>query len=191
MDNPFRRRALLGLAAWPLVLASGQASGASTACPALLDRSIPRLQDEQAQALCQYSGKVLLIVNTASACGYTSQYEGLQKLHEQYRERGLVVMGLPSNDFAGQESGDNRQIAEFCENQFAVRFPMFVKGAVRGPQAQPLYADLKRLSGQAPGWNFHKYLVGRDGRSVRSYASAVGPDDRRLRLDIETFLNAR
>lgn len=175
------------LLALACVLPSG-VQAATSACPTLLDRTALRLQDEQPQKLCQYAGKVLLIVNTASACGYTPQYQGLEALHERYRDRGLVVLGFPSNDFGQQESGSNQEIADFCENQFSVRFPMFTKGPVTGGAAQPLYTDLRRLSGTAPAWNFHKYLVSRDGRQVRSFASGVTPDSPELTRLIEQWL---
>ena len=158
------------------------------ACPALLQHVLPRLQDEKPQDLCQYRGRVLLVVNTASQCGFTSQYEGLEALHQRYRDRGLVVMGFPSNDFGRQEPGSNRQIAEFCDNQFGVRFPMFTKVSVKGAQAHPLYQGLIKASGTSPGWNFHKYLVGRDGMQVRSFASRVEPDDAGLVRAIEEAL---
>ena len=159
-------------------------------CPALLDQQFPRLQDEKPQSLCQYAGKVLLVVNTASYCGYTPQYQGLEALHGRYRDRGLVVLGFPSNDFA-QEKGSNQEIAEFCENTFGVKFPMFAKSSVRGPQANPLFRTLAERTGQAPRWNFHKYLVARDGRVVAHYPSATAPDDRALLAEVERQLAAR
>lgn len=164
------------------------AAGRGAVCPPLLDRTVPRLQDEKPQSLCQYAGQVVLVVNTASRCGFTGQYKGLEALYDRYRTRGLVVLGFPSNDFGQQEPGSAREIADFCENQFGVRFPMFAKTTVRGPQASPLYADLSRLSGSPPQWNFHKYLIGRDGRSVRAYASQVVPDSAELVRDIERAL---
>ncbi len=160
------------------------------ACPALLDRSFPRLQDEKPQSLCQYSGKVLLMVNTASYCGFTPQYKGLEDLYARYRDRGLVVLGFPSNDFA-QEKGSNKDIADFCENTFGVKFPMFGKSAVRGGDANPLFKDLAAATGRQPLWNFHKYLVGRDGKPVAQYSSMTGPDDKGLVARIEQLLAAR
>src|SRR5829696_3311382 len=154
------------------------------ACPALLQHTFPRLQDEKPQALCQYSGKVLLVVNTASFCGFTPQYEGLEALHAKYRDKGLVVLGFPSNDFA-QEKGSNKEIADFCENTFGVKFPMFGKSAVKGGQANPLYRELAQATGRAPLWNFHKYLIARDGKVVASYTTLTGPGDARLVKDIE------
>src|SRR5437667_9739918 len=127
------------------------------ACPTLLDRNVQTL-DERAQSLCQYAGKVLLVVNTASQCGYTPQYEGLEALYRKYKAKGLVVLGFPSNEFGGQEPGSNKEIASFCVNQYAVDFPMFAKTELK---RNPLYADLAKASGKSPQWNFHKYLIGR------------------------------
>ena len=160
-------------------------------CPALLQHTMPRLQDEAPQALCQYAGKVLLIVNTASQCGFTPQYEGLEKLHSRYAARGLVVMGFPSNDFGRQEPGDAKQIGETCFNVYGVRFPMFGKIVVKGAGAHPLYAQLASASGQVPGWNFHKYLVDRQGRVVASFESKVEPQDRRITSRVDELLAVR
>lgn len=159
-------------------------------CGPLLDRSFPRLQDEKPQHLCQYRGKVLLVVNTASYCGFTAQYKGLEALNERYGPRGLVVLGFPTNDFGAQEPGANRDIAAFCENTFGVRFPMFSKTSVKGSAANPLIAELAARSGEAPAWNFHKYLIGRDGRTVKSYPSRIEPQDQALVREIERLLGA-
>ncbi|RQO54815.1 glutathione peroxidase [Paucibacter sp. KBW04] len=150
---------------------------ATPQCPALLQRVLPRLQDEQPQALCQYAGRVLLVVNTASFCGYTSQYQALEQLQARYAKAGLVVLGFPSNDFGSQEPGSNKEIAEFCQNTFNVKFPMFAKSAVLPgrPDSNPLFADLGKKTGQTPQWNFHKYLISRDGQAVQSIASKVDP----------------
>ncbi len=174
--------------AFALLTAVGTAHAAS--CPALLNREIPRLQDEKPQNLCQYTGKVVVIVNTASFCGFTPQYKGLEALQTRYRDRGLVVLGFPSNDFS-QEPGDNKTIAEFCENTYGVKFPMFVKSHVKdaaGMQQSPLFADLKKLSGESPKWNFHKYTVARDGTSVQSFGSRTAPDDPKFIATIERLL---
>jgi glutathione peroxidase len=182
--------------AWPLssqgappkaAAAAQKAATPAGACPANLQYTFPRLQDEQPQSLCQYRGKVLLVVNTASYCGFTGQYEGLEALHARYKDRGLVVLGFPSNDFA-QETGSNAQIASFCENTFGVKFPMFAKSSVRGAEASPFYQSLARQAGHAPRWNFYKYLLGRDGRVIDSYASTTAPDSRVLRQAIERAL---
>ena len=156
-------------------------------CPATLQHTFARLQDEKPQSLCQYSGKVVLVVNTASFCGFTGQYKGLEDLYARYKDKGLVVLGFPSNDFA-QETGSNQQIAEFCENTFGVKFPMFAKSSVKGPEASPLFRQLAQLSGTAPRWNFHKYLIARDGRVVDQYSSLTAPDSRTLVRAIEEQL---
>ena len=163
---------------------------AAAACPAILKHSFNRLQDDAPQNLCQYAGKVILVVNTASYCGFTGQYEGLEALYAKYKDKGLVVLGFPSNDFS-QEKGSNQQIAEFCESTFGVKFPMFVKTAVTGPNAHPLYRQLATQGGQAPAWNFHKYLVGRDGKVVASYPSATAPDSPALLRELEKLLVAK
>jgi glutathione peroxidase len=162
----------------------------AAACPAMLQHTFPRLQDEQPQPLCQYAGKVLLVVNTASFCGFTPQYQGLEQLQSTYRSRGLVVLGFPSNDFA-QETGSNKDIADFCENTFGVKFPLFAKSAVRGADANPLFRQLAAQSGRAPLWNFHKYLVARDGKVVANYSSLTRPDDPALVRALERELARR
>ena len=170
--------------------AAAPATPAPSACPALLQRSFPRLQDNQPQALCQYSGKVLLVVNTASYCGFTAQFEGLEALNAKYAGRGLVVLGFPSNDFS-QEDADARKTAAVCFNTYGVKFPMFSESRVRGPQANPLFADLAKATGSQPSWNFNKYLVGRDGKPLAHFGSLTTPDSRKLTAAIEAALAAR
>ncbi|MET0543610.1 MAG: glutathione peroxidase [Variovorax sp.] len=162
---------------------------AAPACPAILQHTFPRLQDEKPQNLCQYAGKVVLVVNTASFCGFTPQYKGLEALDSKYRSRGLVVLGFPSNDFS-QESGSNKEIADFCESTFGVKFPMFAKSSVRGAQANPMFRQLAQVSGTTPKWNFYKYLIGRDGTVVDSYSSMTEPDDRAFVRQLEKQLGA-
>ena len=171
----------------PVAPAIAQQSTRTDVCPALLQHTFLRLQDEKPQSLCQYRGKVLLVVNTASYCGFTGQYKELETLHERYQDKGLVVLGFPSNDFS-QESGSNKEIAAFCENTFGVRFPMFSKSSVKGPQANALYQQLAQQTGQAPRWNFHKYLIGRDGTVVDNYSSLTSPDSRSVVRAIEQQL---
>lgn len=163
-------------------------SGVAT-CPVLWQHTVPRLQDEKPQSLCQYAGQVVLVVNTASYCGFTGQYAGLEALYRRYRERGLVVLGFPSNNFGQQEPGANTTIADFCENTFGVQFPMFAKTEVVGRAAHPLYQQLAQRTGEWPRWNFHKYLVGRDGLEVKAYPSAVEPRNPMLVRDIERMLS--
>ena len=186
--------AAAALAAPPPASGGADAPSASTAsaaaCPPLLQHSVPRLQDERPQSLCQYSGLVLLVVNTASYCGFTPQFEGLEALSAKYAARGLVVLGFPSNDFL-QEDADAKKTAAVCFNTYGVRFPMFVPVKVRGAQAHPLFAALASATGESPGWNFNKYLVGRDGRPIAHYGSRVAPDGAALTAAIERALQAR
>ncbi|MBX3604404.1 MAG: glutathione peroxidase [Piscinibacter sp.] len=187
-------KTLVALVAGLSILGGGPAHAAPAGCPALLAHQFPRLQDEKPQDLCQYAGRVVLVVNTASFCGFTPQYKSLEALYEQHRGRGLVVLGFPSNDFGAQEPGDGRQIAEFCENTFGVRFPMFTKSRVAasaGPALNPLFAELARRTGQAPRWNFHKYLVARDGQAVQSFASDVDPSDAAFVRAVERLLESK
>jgi glutathione peroxidase len=169
---------------------AGEPRQAEAACPPLLARSFPGLTDD-AVSLCQFKGKVVLIVNTASQCGFTPQYEGLESLYRRYQDRGFVVLGFPANDFGGQEPGSSQDIARFCQVNYGVSFPMFAKTSVVGPGANPLYRDLAAQSGKRPQWNFHKYLVDRTGAVVASFDSAVPPRDARITAQIERLLAAR
>ncbi len=174
-----------------LALAALQPAAAAPSCPALLQHQLPRLQDERPVDLCGYGGKVLLVVNTASQCGFTPQYKALDTLYQRYAARGLVVMGFPSNDFA-QEPGSNEAIADFCENQFAVKFPMFAKSGVtprgRGMAPNPLYAAIAARGAGSPQWNFHKFLIARDGSTVIGRPSAVDPLDPAFVREVERLL---
>jgi glutathione peroxidase len=179
------RRAELTLA-FSILLATGAAM--ADTCPALLDRTVPGLLDGKPKSLCQYSGRVLLVVNTASRCGFTRQYEGLEKLQDRFGRRGLTVLGFPSNDFGNQEPGSDKDIAQFCSMTYGVKFPMFSKTSVTGSGRHPLYADLSRISGVEPGWNFHKYLVARDGSTIASFPSNIAPESAELIAAIEAAL---
>ena len=156
----------------------------------VFDFSAPTL-DGKPMDLSAYRGKVLLVVNTASACGFTPQYKGLEELHRQYGERGLVVMGFPCNQFGKQEPGTEAEIGAFCEKNYGVSFPMFAKVDVNGDDAHPLF---KHLKGEKPGvlgteaikWNFTKFLVGRDGEVVKRYAPQTAPSE--IAGDIEELL---
>ncbi len=159
----------------------------AASCPALLNHQFSRLQDEAPQDLCQYAGKVTVVVNTASYCGFTSQYEGLEKLYAKYQGKGLVILGFPSNDFS-QEPEENKKIADFCYNTYGVKFPMFSKTSVKGRNANPLFAALKKAGAKEPGWNFYKYLIGRDGKLVGGYSSMTRPDDKEFVAAIEKAL---
>jgi len=160
-------------------------------CPPLLNHTFAKLQDESPQLLCQYQGRVLLVVNTASYCGFTSQYDGLEKLHAKYAARGLTVLGFPSGDFGNQEKANNKEIADFCYNTYGVKFPMFAKSSVAGPSANPFFVALSKSSGQATKWNFHKYLIDREGNVVAGYPSNMTPLDTRLTSQIERLLDAK
>ena len=177
----------IALLCWTALPAAAQSA---PACPPTLQYTFDRLQDEKPQSLCQYSGKVILVVNTASFCGFTPQYKGLEALHARYKDRGLVVLGFPSNDFS-QETGSNKDIADFCESAFGVKFPMFTKTAVRGADAHPFYKMLAAKTGRAPLWNFHKYLIGRNGAVVDSYLTLTEPDSPAFIRDIEKQLLAK
>lgn len=178
-----------------LVILGSMASAAPSTCPAILHYTFPRLQDEKPQDLCQYAGKVVLVVNTASYCGFTPQYKGLEALSERFRARGLVVLGFPSNDFS-QEPGNSKEIAAFCQSTYGVKFPMFTKSKVTvnarapAPDANPLFVELVRRTHAAPSWNFNKYLISRDGASVTHYGTTISPDDSGFLEDIEKLLNA-
>lgn len=167
---------------------------AAPTCPALLQQTFPRLQDERPVNLCDHVGRVILVVNAAGRCGYTPHYKALEAIHQRYRERGFVVLGFPSNDFGGQEPGGNTEIASFCEDQFAVRFPMFAKSSVRGGKGMPvnpLFAALARQTGQPPRWTFHKYLITPDGTAVVSQAWARSPEDPVLIMDSERLIDSK
>lgn len=177
-----------------LVAAGGLGWGAAaqaappTACPALLQFKFARLQDDAPHDLCQYAGKVVLVVNTASYCGYTSQYQGLESLFAQYEKRGLVVLGFPSNDFGSQEPGSSKEIADLCFNTYGVKFPMLAKTMVSGSARNPLYAALQKATGKSPQWNFHKYLIDRKGTAVASFPSSVEPGSAALKGAVEQAL---
>lgn len=166
----------------------GGGAWAAEPCPKLLDHTFPRLQDEKPQSLCQWQGKVILVVNTASYCGFTKQYDGLEKLYSRLKDRGLVVVGFPTNDFGEQEPGSNKEIAEFCRMTYGVEFPMFAKTTVKGDARNPFYAQLIAASGTTPKWNFYKYLIDRSGKQVIAYSSFTDPDDRKLLAKIDEFL---
>lgn len=158
---------------------------------------MPTLHDFQAVSIdgqpadfASQRGKVLLVVNTASKCGFTPQFEGLEALHAAYQPKGLVVLGFPSGDFGGQELDSAKDIADFCFNTYGVKFPMFAKSSVKGRDANPLYQALAKASGDTPQWNFHKFLIDRKGRVAGSFGSMVGPDSSRLKGAIDKALAA-
>lgn len=175
----------------PLLAAAAAFAPARAAADDLLRHAFRPLaqQAEPAPLRERFGGQVLLVVNTASKCGFTPQYEGLEALHAELSPRGFAVLGFPSNDFMGQEPGSEEEIAEFCTNTYGVRFPMFEKVVVRGDDAVPLYRELAEATGEAPGWNFHKYLLNREGQVVASFGSRTRPDDPALRAEIDKLLS--
>ena len=155
----------------------------------LLDQEFRKLAADETVNLCDaYEGRVVLVVNTASRCGNTPQYDGLEKLYTEYGEDGLVVLGFPSNDFMGQEPGTEDEIKEFCRLTYGVEFPMFEKTTVKGDAAHPFYRQLADVSGTYPTWNFHKYLIGRDGNLIAEFSPRTKPDDYKLVGRIESAL---
>ena len=169
-----------------LILSVAPARAAS-----VLDHTYRPLAGKTPVNLAQaHAGKVVLVVNTASKCGYTVQYEGLEALHQRLGSRGFAVIGFPSNDFKGQEPGSGEEIAQFCTLTYGVQFPMYEKVSVTGEDATPLYRALAAATGVSPGWNFHKYLVGRDGTVLAQFPSKVRPDDPGLLAEIERALSA-
>ena len=195
----FRLRVLF-VAGWGLCCAFALSVQAATttspeadlsACPVLLQKTFNRLQDDAPQNLCQYSGKVILVVNTASQCGFAPQYEGLEKLYATYGSKGFVVLGFPTNDFGQQEPGKGKEIADFCFNTYGVKFPMFEKSTVMGKSANPLFTELTKASGTPPRWNFYKYLIGRDGKVIESYTSFTTPENGKLVAELKKALAQR
>lgn len=183
-SKPFARSApaaalLCGiLAALPAVAAT---------CPALLDKTFQSLGDGSSQNLCRYAGKVILVVNTASHCGFSPQEKGLQHLQAEYGSRGFVVLGFPSNDFH-QELSDPSQILSYSKATYGVQFQLFEPSHVTGADANPLFAQLIRDTGTSPKWNFYKYLIGRDGKVHGEYSSLTTPDNADLNAQIRKLL---
>ena len=161
----------------------------SASAGSLLEQEFRRLASDNVVNLAdEYADKVILVVNTASRCGNTPQYDGLEKLYQEYGERGLVVLGFPSNDFLGQEPGTEEQIQEFCRLTYKVQFPMFEKVSVKQGDAHPFFDNLAAAAGTYPTWNFHKYLIGRDGRLIAEFSPRTQPYDADLVAAIESAL---
>jgi glutathione peroxidase len=172
-----------------IAVMSTTASAATPPCSPLLDVEVRRLAGDEVVNLCEaYQGKVILIVNTASKCGFTSQYEGLEALYDNYKDQGLVVLGFPSNDFANQEPGNEEEIEKFCRLSYSVEFPMFEKVNVKKGSASPLFERLASAGAPYPKWNFYKYLIDREGKLVTHYVSFTKPNDRKVVKAIEKLL---
>ena len=161
----------------------------SASCPESLDFNMKLLGEDKEINLCQeYFGKVILVVNTASKCGFTPQYEGLEKLYQKNKDKGLVVLGFPSHDFY-QEPGTESEIKDFCNLTYDVKFPMFSKTSVRGKNAHPFFKLLSEETGSSPKWNFHKYLIGKNGAIIDSFSTVTGPGSNRIIKKINELLN--
>ena len=171
-----------------IVLTLSVLSVTTFACSDILNSTLRILDSDAEQNLCEYSGNVILVVNVASKCGYTYQYEGLQALYDNYKDKGLVVVGIPSRDFLGQELADESDVKEFCSTEYGVTFPMFATTKVRGKKAHPFYKKLRKESGVQPSWNFNKYLISKDGSIVSTYGKNVEPNSPGLISDIEKLL---
>jgi glutathione peroxidase len=161
-----------------LLLALTALPALAQACPDLLNHRYTSLQGKPVN-LCEFAGRPILVVNTASKCGYTPQFEKLEAMHKRFQGRGLVVLGFPTNDF-NQELATNKEIADFCKLTYFVEFPMIEKGSVTGPAANDFYKQLAAAAGAAPRWNFHKYLISPDGKTVHSFDTRVEPDSREI-----------
>ena len=149
------------------------------------------INEEDVINLSDYKGKTLVVVNTASLCGFTYQYDGLQKLYDDYKDQGLVVLGVPSNDFGNQESGTNSEVKEFCESTFSITFPLTEKNVVKGKDAHPFFKWSKKelgFIGGVPRWNFHKIIIGKDGNAIAGYTALTRPSSKKFISEIEKAL---
>ncbi len=153
--------------------------------------SFKDINEEDVINLSDYKGKTLVVVNTASLCGFTYQYDGLQKLYDDYKDQGLVVLGVPSNDFGNQESGTNSEVKEFCESTFSITFPLTEKNVVKGKDAHPFFKRSKKelgFIGGVPRWNFHKIIIGKDGNAIAGYTALTRPSSKKFISEIEKAL---
>lgn len=172
----------------PLALIAVLLTGPAWAdCSGLLNRKLTTLQGQEAN-LCSYQGKVVMVVNTASYCGYTPQYKALEAVYEKYKDQGFVILGFPANDFGGQEPGSDKEVADFCERTYHVKFPMFSKSSVLEGGNNPIISTLAQKTGQWPEWNFHKYLIDRSGQQVVSFPSRQNPAEPAVTAQIEMWL---
>ena len=163
-------------------------SSPSFACSELLNTDIRKLDSAESLNLCEYQNDVILVVNVASRCGFTYQYEGLQALYDNYKDRGFTVLGIPSRDFLFQEYRDEKDTAEFCSTEYGVEFPMFATTKVTGKKAHPFYKELSAQSGVSPTWNFNKYLISREGVVTDTFDKKIEPNSLELLSRIESLL---
>jgi glutathione peroxidase len=168
------------------VLAAVIWSFAAVACPEPLNHTFKDVMGKEVD-LCQYADRAVLVVNTASRCGYTPQFSKLQALYDQYKDKGLVVIGFPSNDFR-QELASNQEVGQFCQVNYGVKFPMMELSSVKGESANPLFRQLAKSTGTQPGWNFHKYLIAPGGKEVYSFGTHVEPDANELMWKLKPML---
>jgi len=176
--------AMLGALAWAAPAEAAQ-------CGDILGHSVQQLKTRESVDLCeQFKGKTLIVVNTASKCGFTPQFEALEALYQQYKDQGLVVLGFPSNDFR-QEHNDEEKTAEVCYLTYGVEFPMFSTTSVRGDTANPVFKALIAKTGESPSWNFNKYIVSRDEQQVVHFGSRTSPDDPKFLAELEKMLAAK
>lgn len=180
---------MLMTAIWLIPTQAPAVSAGPKVCGDSASFTVRKLDSTDRVDFCEaYKDRVVLVVNTASRCGYTYQYEDLEKLYAEYRDRGLVVVGFPSNDFGNQEPGKEKTIKNFCRLTYGVKFPMHAKTRVKGEGADPLYQALSKAAGESPRWNFHKYLIDRDGRLAGSFGSSVEPQSDKITDTIESLL---
>jgi glutathione peroxidase len=178
--NPFARSALAA------VVLAASSPAALAACPPLLNEQMKTLEGKPLD-LCQFEGKAILVVNTASKCGFTPQFDKLEGMYKQYQDKGLVVLGFPSNDFR-QELASNQEVGDFCRMTYGVKFPMAEKSSVTGADANPFFKRLAAATQDPPHWNFHKYLIAPDGKTVYSFESSVAPDSAQVMARLQPML---
>ncbi|WP_084187306.1 glutathione peroxidase [Andreprevotia chitinilytica] len=177
---------MLTLRFFAAMLLLGLVGAVHAACPPLLNHQFKTLQGESFD-FCGYAGKPILVVNTASKCGFAPQFDKLEKIYSQYKDKGLLVVGFPSNDFK-QELESSKEIGDFCRLTYFVKFPMMEKSSIRGDDANPLFKDLIKASDTSPKWNFYKYLIAPDGKTVTAYGSITEPDSKDILGKIQDWL---
>lgn len=186
MQTSLLKQAMMSLIFGVGLMSASASVLAAQPCTGLYNQQLTTLQGEKIN-LCDFQSKPIIVVNTASKCGFTPQFEALEGMYSQYKDKGLMVIGFPSNDFR-QEPGDNKQIGDFCKLTYAVKFPMMSKSSVTGPNANPLYQQLIAKTGQSPKWNFYKYVILPGGKEVFAYESTVQPNSQEILGKIKPYL---